>query len=51
MFENKEPKIVEEDETEQKSNKSFFKVGSIVIGTILILMIICVVGIVIFENI
>ena len=35
MFKNKEPKIVEEDETEQESNKSLFKLGSIVIGTIL----------------
>lgn len=51
MIENKKPEIVEEEENQVESSKRFIKTGFIVIGTILALMVLCIIGIVIFENI
>ena len=50
MIENKKPEIIEEDETSAESDRKFFKVGFIIIGTILALMIVCIVTICILEN-
>ena len=51
MIENKKPEIQEEEEHSVESDSRFFTVGFVVIGSILILMIICVIGIIVFENI
>ena len=51
MIENRKPEIVEEEETSEESNRHFFKVGCVIIGTILILMIACLITICILENI
>lgn len=51
MIENKKPEIEEENENEVESSRRFLKTGYIVIGTILVLMVLCIICIVIFENI
>lgn len=51
MIENKKPEIIEEDENQEESNRRFVKTGFIVIGIILTLMVLCIICIVIFENI
>ena len=51
MIENKKPEMVEEDESSVESERKFFKVGFIIIGTIPVLMIACIVTICILENI
>ena len=50
MIENKKPEIVEEDETSDADNKKFFRTGMIIIGTIVVLMIACLITIFILEN-
>lgn len=52
MIENRKPEIVEEDEENpEESARTFVRAGFIIIGIIIILMVICIIGIVIFENI
>ena len=51
MIENKKPEIIEEDENQEENPAKFVKAGFITIGVILILMILCIIAIVIFENI
>lgn len=50
MIENRKTEIVEEDEETVKNTKSFIKTGAIIIGSILFLMIVCIVFIFLFMN-
>ena len=51
MIENRKVEIVEEDEESSlESTKSFVKVGAIIIGSILFLMIVCIVFIILLNN-
>lgn len=51
MIENKKVEIVEEDSDKEEQNKTFLKTGAIICGSILFLMIACIIVIVILENI
>ena len=51
MIENRKPEIVEEEETSEESNRKFFKTGIIIIGSILFLMVTCLITIFILENV
>lgn len=51
MIENNKPELVEEDENESENSKgNFLTVGTIIIGSIIALMIFCIVMIVILEK-
>lgn len=52
MIENKKPEIVEEnEENPEESARTFVRAGFIIIGSIITLMVLCIIAIVIFENI
>lgn len=51
MLENSKPRLEKEtEEVSDKDNRKFFRIGTIIIGTIVLLMIFCIVMIVILEN-
>lgn len=52
MIENNKTELIEEDENEtsDKDNRKFLRIGTIIIGSIILLMIACIVTIFILEK-
>ena len=50
MIENNKVELVEEDEVSDADNRKFLRVGTIIIGSIVFLMIVCIVMIFILDK-